>query len=195
MGIQSEDRSHTGDLVVIGSSAGGIEALSILVSTLPQYFPAPIVLAQHLDPHHVSNLAAILQRKTTLAVEEVTSSSLMQPGKIYVIPADRQVIIADGHVAVQDDPTLRPRPSVDRLLTTAAGIYGERLIAVILTGSGSDGTAGSIEVKRAGGTVIIQNPGTALYPSMPLSLPPTIVDFVTDIEGIGPLLTDLLQSC
>src|SRR5664279_2706008 len=136
MSTQSEDRSQTGDLVVIGSSAGGIEALSILVSTLPQNFPAPIVLAQHLDPHHVSNLAAILQRKTTLAVEEVTSSSLMQPGKIYVIPADRQVIIEDGHVEVQDDPTLRPRPSVDRLLTTAAGIYEERLIAVILTGSG-----------------------------------------------------------
>ncbi len=194
MDSQEQDHSHTGELVVVGSSAGGIEALSTLVSTLPPNFSAPIVLAQHLDPHHVSNLAAILQRRTPLVVEEVTSSILMEPGKIYVVPADRHVIIADGHVAVREDQTIRPRPSVDRLLTTAAENYGERLISVILTGSGSDGAAGSIAVKRAGGTVIIQNPATALYPAMPLALPATIVDFESDIEGIGPLLNNLLTG-
>src|SRR5579871_4568908 len=126
------------DLVVVGSSAGGIEALSILVSTLPADFPAPIVLAQHLDPTHPSNLASILQRCTSLKVESVNPSSLMEPGTIYVVPSDRHVIITDGHVSLQEDPHKRPRPSIDLLLSTAAAVYGERLIAVILTGSGSD---------------------------------------------------------
>lgn len=181
------------DLVVVGSSAGGIEALSVLVSTLPADFPAPIVLAQHLDPDHPSSLSSILQRQTALKVEIVDPSSLLEPGTIYVVPSNRHVIITDGHVALQEDAGKRPRPSIDLLLTTAAAVYGERLIAVILTGSGSDGAAGGVAVKAAGGTVVIQNPQTARYPSMPLALPPTVVDFESDIEQIGPLLSDLLK--
>ena len=85
----------------------------------------------------------------------------------------------------------RPRkhdlsPLVDALLSTAAGAYRDRLIAVILTGFGSDGAAGAVDVKNAGGTVIVQNPQTARYPSMPLALPPTVIDFEADIERIGP---------
>jgi two-component system, chemotaxis family, CheB/CheR fusion protein len=193
MTATTEQNHEEADLVVVGSSAGGIEALSILVSTLPTDFPAPIVLAQHLDPTHPSNLSSILQRKTSLKVESINSSSLMKPGSIYVVPADRHVIITDGHVTLQEDPSKRPRPSIDWLLTTAAEVYGERLIAVILTGSGSDGAAGGIAVKQAGGTVVIQNPQTARYPSMPLALPPTVVDIESDIERIGPLLYDLLN--
>jgi len=185
--------SHTElEIVVIGSSAGGIEALSTLVSTLPADFPSPIVLAQHLDPDHASNLGSILQRHTTLKVEVVTFRSAMKPSTIYVVPSNNNVVISDGHVEVQEGPRKRPYPSVDLLLATAAAAYGERLIAVILTGAGSDGAAGSIAVKQAGGTVIIQNPETARYPSMPLSLPPTIVDFQCDIEQIGSLLGNLL---
>ncbi len=191
---ESDNANQNGlELVVVGSSAGGIEALSILVSTLPTDFPAPVVLAQHLDPGYASNLSSILQRHTMLKVEIVTSSSLMQPGTIYVVPSNNNVIITDGHVAVQEASSKRPYPSIDLLLSTAATVYGERLIAVILTGAGSDGAAGGIAVKQAGGTVIIQNPQTASYPSMPLSLPPTIVDFESDIELIGPLLYDLLN--
>ncbi len=80
------------------------------------------------------------------------------------------------------------------LLSSAAQAYGEHLIAVILTGSGSDGAAGAVDVKNAGGVVIIQNPQTAAYPSMPLSLPPTAVDHVVDMELIGPLLHDILKG-
>lgn len=87
-----------------------------------------------------------------------------------------------------------PKPSVDMLLSTAAQSYGEHLIAVILTGSGSDGAAGAVDVKNSGGVVIIQNPQTAPYPSMPLSLPPTAVDHVAEIEQIGPLLHDILKG-
>ncbi len=181
-----------GDLVVVGASAGGVEALSTLVSTLPLDFPAPIVLAQHLDPNRQSNLDHILQRRTTLPIILVTSSSKLEPGKIYVVPANRHILVKDHHVEVQENGTRRPHPSIDGLLSSAADVYGDRLIAVILTGSGSDGAAGAVNVKNAGGTVIVQDPHTARYPSMPLALPPTIVDFEAKIENIGLLLYNLL---
>ncbi|HEX8230622.1 MAG TPA: CheR family methyltransferase [Chloroflexia bacterium] len=181
-------------LVVVGSSAGGIHALSVLVSTLPLDFPAPIVIAQHLDPSRPSNLTSILEHRTSLPVVTVSTSTLMQAGTIYVVPSNRHVSISGGHVEVRDDLADRPRPSVDLLLTSAAQSYGDCLIAVVLTGSGTDGAAGAIEVKKAGGYVVIQNPGTALYPSMPLALPPTAVDKVADLEDIGPALVELLRS-
>ncbi len=187
-------QSTVGDLVVVGASAGGIEALSILVSTLPTDFPAPIVLAQHLDPNRPSNLDHILQRRTTLPVILVTSSSKLEPGKVYVVPANRHILVKDHHVEVQEDRPKRPRPSIDALLSSAAEVYGDRLIAVVLTGSGSDGAVGAVNVKNAGGTVIVQDPHTARYPSMPLALPPTIVDFEVNVENIGPLLSNLLSG-
>src|SRR5579863_2120026 len=197
--VQDETRTidiGLGDLVVVGSSAGGVEALSVLVSNLPADFPAPIVLAQHLDPDRPSSLDSILRRRTPLPVELVTSSSRLAKGKIYVVPSNRLVSIRDSHVEVQEDTQrhTRPQPSVDLLLSSAAAVYGDRLVAVILTGSGSDGAIGAVDVKNAGGTVIVQDPHTARYPSMPLALPPTVIDFEVDIEHAGSLLYDLLTG-
>jgi len=184
------------DLVVVGSSAGGVGALSVLVSTLKNDFPAPIVLAQHLDPQRTSHLGSILERRSQLPVVVVSKDSPtpLENGKVYVVPSNSHVKILDAHVYLEGESVDRPKPSVDILLSTAAESYGERLIAVILTGTGSDGAAGAVDVKDSGGVVIIQNPKTAAYPSMPLSLPPTAVDHVVEIERIGPLLYDLLQS-
>ena len=180
-------------LVVVGSSAGGIEALGTLLGGLKASFPAPVILAQHLDPNHQSHLQTVLQRKTELPVVLVTEREKMQPGSVYVVPANRHVVVDDGTVGVEAAGDLdRPRPSVDLLLKTAARAYGERLVAVILTGAGSDGAAGAVDVKHAGGTIVIQNPRTARYPSMPLALPPTVVDHVVDIERMAPLLKELL---
>lgn len=180
-------------LVVVGSSAGGIEALSILVEGLPAHFPAPVVLAQHLDPTRPSNLDQILQHHTALSVESVTTTCVLQEGHIYIVPANCHVIIHDHHIEAREEHVKRPQPSIDELLSTAAQAYGENLIAVILTGTGSDGMLGSIDVKNAGGLVVIQNPQTARYPSMPLSLPPSIIDHSLDVEQIGPLLDKLLM--
>ncbi|HEX6717606.1 MAG TPA: chemotaxis protein CheB, partial [Pyrinomonadaceae bacterium] len=192
--INTEIRND--DLVVVGSSAGGIGALSTLVSTLSKSFPAPIVLAQHLDPQRPSHLGSILERRSVLPIVVVNEHgpTKLEGGKIYVVPANRHVRISDGHVHLEGDHDDRPKPSVDMLLSTAAKSYGEHLIAVILTGSGSDGAAGAVDVKNAGGVVIIQNPQTAAYPSMPLSLPPTAVDHVLEMEQIGPLLHDILRG-
>lgn len=196
MSAAEKEEIREGGLVVIGSSAGGIEAVSILVRILPADFPAPIVLAQHLDPTRASSLDLILRQRSTLPVELVTGRSPLEPGKVYVVPSNRHASILDGHVEVQEDthPRTRPRPSVDLLFASAAATYGDRLIAVILTGSGSDGAAGAVEVKNAGGTVIVQNPQTARFPCMPLALPPSIVDIEVDLEQLGSLLYDLLTG-
>ena len=188
--------AREGSLIVVGSSAGGIEAASVLVSTLPADFPAPLVLAQHLDPTRTSSLHLILRQRSVLPVELVTTRIQLEPGKIYVVPSNRLVSINDNYVEVQEDsqPRIRPRPSVDLLFASAAEAYGDRLIAVILTGSGSDGAAGAVEVKNSGGTVIVQNPQTARYPSMPLALSPSIVDSEVELEQIGPFLYDLLMG-
>jgi two-component system CheB/CheR fusion protein len=189
-----QEQEHTTDLVVIGSSAGGIEALGVLASTLAADFGSPIVVAQHLDPKRPTLLPDILQRRTSLQVTLVDGTMKLEPGTIYLVPNNRHVAITDGHVELVADHKDRPRPSVDLLLSTAALTYGECCTAVILTGSGSDGAQGAVDVKRAGGTVIVQNPQTARYPSMPLSLPPSIVDFEVDLERIGPLLVELVNG-
>ncbi|HKV83877.1 MAG TPA: CheR family methyltransferase, partial [Ktedonobacterales bacterium] len=186
-------RSFT-NLVVIGSSAGGVDALSILVSTLPANFSAPIILAQHLDPTRASHLGDILARRTTLSVRTVAEHEPLAPGVIYVVPANRNVFVSDESVEIERDGDARPKPSVDLLLSSASEVYGEHLIAVILSGTGSDGAAGARAVKKAGGTVIIQNPDTAAYPGMPLSLAPTTVDIIANLERIGPILGDLLAG-
>src|ERR1051325_5664465 len=183
-----KSETDNADLVVVGSSAGGVGALSTPVGTLNKSFPAPIVIAQHLDPQRPSHLGTILERRSNLPIVVVGEHgpTKLEGGKIYVVPANRHVKINDGHVVLEADHGERPKPSVDLLLSSAAESYGEHLIAVILTGSGSDGAAGAVDVKTAGGVVIIQNPQTAAYPSMPLSLPPTAVDHVVEIEQVGP---------
>jgi len=181
-------------LVVIGSSAGGIDALSTLLATLPGDFAAPIVIAQHIDPKRPSHLADILARRGPLPVRTVTTTEALAPGVVYVVPPNRNVEINDHAIGVQEDREPGPKPSVNLLLRSAAESFGERLIAVILSGSGSDGAAGASAVKQAGGTVVIQDPNTATFPGMPASLAPTTVDIVANIERIGPILVDLLAG-
>ncbi len=117
-------------LVMVGSSAGGIEALSKLVAFLPIPFPLPLVIAQHLDPKRVSHLAETLRRHTTLPVVSVEQHELLEPGTIYVVPSDHHVEITDHDITLLPDGDGRPTPSVNFLLTSAAAIYGERLIAI-----------------------------------------------------------------
>ncbi len=185
---------QTNSIVVVGSSAGGIEALSTLVQTLPADLPASIVIAQHLDPRRDSHLLDILSRRSTLPVRSVADREELRPGTVYIVPPNNFVEISNGEVSVRADHVQPPLPSVDLLFTTAAAAFGENTIAVILTGTGEDGSAGARDVKAAGGTIIVQNPETADFPSMPRALPSTIVDVVANLETIGPLLGELLAG-
>jgi hypothetical protein len=103
-------------LVVVGASAGGIEALSVLVGSLAKDFPAPMVLAQHLDPRRPSHLASILERRSKLPIVTVLEPTQLEGGKVYVVPSNQHVVIHDGSVRLEADHRNRPRPSVDLLL-------------------------------------------------------------------------------
>jgi two-component system CheB/CheR fusion protein len=181
-------------LVVIGSSAGGIEALSRLVASLPADFPAPIVIAQHLDPRRPSHLHEILARHATLPVRVVEEREALEGGVIFVVPSNRIVEISHGDLRLRAARAGAVAPSIDLLFESAAGVFGPGLIAVILTGSGSDGASGAWHVKNAGGAVVIENPATAMFPSMPSSIPPSLVDATADLDSIGPILCDLLAA-
>ena len=181
-------------LVVIGSSAGGIEALSRLVTKLPADFPTPIVIAQHLDPRRPSHLAEILGRHTTLPIKIVDETTPLEDGAIYVIPSNRLVEVFDGEARLRVAKPGTIAPSVDLMLSSAAAAYGERLIAVILTGTGSDGSAGAWHVKQAGGALVIENPATAMFSSMPGSISPSLVDATADLDSIGEVVLGLLAA-
>ena len=193
----AENRTFS-HLIVVGSSAGGIEALTALLSTLPADFAAPIVIAQHLDPTRTSYLGDILARRSTLPVQTVidVAPQKLEPGVVYVVPSNRDVHISDSEITINQrvDGVPGPTPSIDLLLNTAADAYGERLIAVILSGTGSDGAAGARMVKKAGGTVVIQNPETASYPGMPASLAPNTVDVIANLDRMASVLNDLLSG-
>jgi len=121
-----ESKPHSEDLVVVGSSAGGVGALSTLVSTLNKSFPAPIVLAQHLDPQRPSHLGSILERRSVLPIVVVSEDAptALERGKVYVVPANRHVRIRDGHVHLEADHADRPKPLVDMLFVECrAGLW------------------------------------------------------------------------
>ena len=186
------DRAESlSQLVIVGSSAGGIDALSAVVRTLPPEMPVPILIAQHLDPRRPSHLTEILRRHTALDVQTVEDRAPLEPSTIFVLPPARHAEITDHEIRLIDVTDRGPRPSIDLLFTSAAQAFGEGLIAVILTGTGHDGAAGARDVKSLGGTVVVQNPETASYPGMPLALAPTSIDIVAELEAIGPLLHDL----
>jgi two-component system, chemotaxis family, CheB/CheR fusion protein len=161
------EATHLYDLVVIGCSAGGIEALSRITAVLPADFPAPIVVAQHLDPNGTSHLSDILARRSSLplhaladrketagaAAEHGAVDNVLLPGVVYVVPPDRDVEIQDSTALLRSSAERHPKPSIDQLFASAAAAYGKRLIAVVLTGTGSDGSMGARSVKAAGGLV------------------------------------------
>src|SRR5436190_7187417 len=183
-----------GHLVVIGSSAGGIEALSRVVSDLPADLTASVVIAQHLDPRRTSHLTEILERHTQLPIHAIDASSRLEDGGIFVVPSNRLVEVTEGGVRLRPARRGAVAPSIDLLFSSAAKVYGDRLIAVILTGTGSDGASGAWNVRRAGGTVVIESPETAMFSSMPGSVPPSIVDARAELGAIGGVVAGLIEA-
>lgn len=181
-------------LIVVGASASGIEAVSALLRSLPADLASPVIIAQHLNPARESHLDAILARNSPLPVRIAADGERLEAGVVYVVPADRDAEIAARAISLHEPGERRPVPSIDRLLRSAAQEIGQGLIAVILSGSGSDGAAGAREVKAAGGTVIIQDPESASFPSMPLSLEPSSVDAAAEPGAIGALLADFMAG-
>jgi two-component system chemotaxis response regulator CheB len=185
------------DVVALAASAGGLGALSRVLSGLPADFPASILVVQHLDPRHRSQIAGILARRTALTVKQAEDGDRLKPATAYVAPPDNHLLAnADGSLALTQTPVVRfLRPSADLLFESVAASYRERAIAVVLTGTGSDGTAGVRAIKKMGGTVIAQDEATSEFFGMPGGAIRTgDVDFVLPLDEIPPALVALVTS-
>jgi two-component system, chemotaxis family, protein-glutamate methylesterase/glutaminase len=183
-------------LVVIGASAGGIEALRQVVSGLPPDFPAPICVVVHTSPHGPGLLDAILTRAGALTATNAVNGERLRPGHIYVAPPDFHLVIEPGTVRVTKGPREnRFRPAIDPLFRSAGQVYGPAAIGVILTGSLDDGTDGLGAIKQLGGRAIVQDPLDAIFPSMPQSaLDHVAVDFVVPLAEIAATLVQLTAA-
>jgi two-component system chemotaxis response regulator CheB len=182
------------DLIVIGTSSGGVQALQTLASGLPRGFPASLFAVCHLRPASRSNLAEILSRAGPLLATNPVDEERFYPGHIYVAPPDRHLTLEpEGTMRVTAGPRENNhRPAVDPLFRTAARHYGPRVIGVILSGALSDGVAGLMAIRQAGGLSIVQDPEEALAPFMPTSATQIAgADHVVPLGKIAPLLVEL----
>jgi two-component system, chemotaxis family, protein-glutamate methylesterase/glutaminase len=180
--------------IVIGASAGGVEALSVLLPALPARMRAAVFVVLHLPREGPSLLVDIFQPKCAVAVREAQDKEPVEPGTVYFVPPDYHLLVDAGpQLALSADELVHfSRPSIDVLFESAAELYGERLLGVILTGANEDGASGLEAVHRAGGQTIVQQPETALAPLMVESaLKRSPVDLVLTLGEIADLLRKL----
>lgn len=179
-------------IVVIGASAGGVETLRQVVSTLPAHLPCAVLITLHIGTNK-SELPGLLSRAGALPASHPSHGERIQPGKIYIAPPDHHMRVAEGKIALTRGPRENwARPAIDPLFRSAASGYGAGAIGVILTGGLNDGTAGLFEIKAMGGMTVVQAPQDAINAEMPQSaLDHVEVDYVRPASEIGCLLADL----
>ena len=182
-------------IVVIGASAGGLEALRTLVGGFPDTFAVPICVVIHTSPHSPGVVAEILERAGPLHATQPYDRQRIEGGHIYVAPPDHHLLIEPGRLRVTKGPREHGfRPAVDPLFRSAAQVFGPGAIGVVLSGNLDDGTAGLWTIKKLGGTAIVQESSEALFPSMPLHAQRHVaVDYSVPVSRIPSLLVDLLS--
>ena len=184
-------------IVALAASAGGLTALSRVLAALPASFPAPLVVVQHLDPRHRSLMAEILSRRTPLRVKQAEDGEHVGPATVYIAPPNRHLLVnSDGTLSLTQTQLVHfLRPSADLLFESVAASYGERAIAVVLTGTGNDGALGVKAIKKMEGTVIAQDEATAEFFGMPgAAIRSGSVDFVLPLDEIAMALVTLVMK-
>jgi two-component system chemotaxis response regulator CheB len=184
------------DMILIGASAGGVQALSQVVGGLPRDIPAAVFIVLHISPYGRSTMPTILSRAGVLRATHAVDGEPIEPGRVYVAPPDHHLMVEPGRVRLSRAPTENgQRPAVDVLFRSASQAYGPRSVGVVLTGNLDDGTSGLVAVKKHGGIAVVQDPDEADYPSMPRSaLHNVAVDHVLSLAGISQLLTGLARE-
>ncbi len=193
------DVSQSSDLTIIGvgSSAGGLEAISELVGSLPPHLDASYVVVQHLSPHHKSLMTELVARQTKLEVEDVVDGLRPAPNVVYITPPNNDVVLHQGVLRLVDPnpETASPKPSVDRFLLSLAEEMGDKAVAIILSGTGPDGAYGVRAIREACGITIAQDSVSAKYDGMPSAAVDTgCVDLVLRPSDIGAHLTKILAK-
>jgi two-component system chemotaxis response regulator CheB len=184
------------ELIVIGTSAGGVEALQVIARGLPGDLSAAILIVMHTSPRGPHLMPEILSKAGPLEVARAVNGASIEQGKIYIAPPDHHLLVKESRISLSRGPKENcSRPAIDPLFRTAAAAYGPHVVGVILTGMLDDGTAGLSAVKECGGTTIVQDPASALYPSMPTSaLRHVGADFILPLSEIAPLLVRLMRE-
>lgn len=183
------------EVIGIAASAGGLAALSHVLRALPSDFGAAVMVVQHLDPRHRSLMPQIISRRTALSVHQALEGMIVEPGNVYLAPPDRHLLVnGDGTVSLTQTELVNfVRPSADLLFESMAAAYGERSIALVLSGTGHDGAMGVTAIKKRGGTVIVQDELSSEFFGMPSSAIKTgTVDFVLALDEIAPALMTLV---
>ena len=183
------------DIIVIGGSAGGVQALQVLTAALPLDLQASLFVTLHIGngDDGMSHLAEILNRVTRVTAKFPPDGETIERGKIYIAPPDHHLLVAEGHIHLSHGPKENHhRPAINPLFRSAATAYGSRVIGVVLTGMLDDGTAGLAEIKRRGGVAVVQDPSDAMFPSMPANAIRYVeADHVVPLKEIAPLLARL----
>jgi two-component system, chemotaxis family, protein-glutamate methylesterase/glutaminase len=185
------------DVVALASSAGGLNALSHVLSNIPGDFPASIVIVQHIDPKHTSQMAHILGRRTSLKVSEAREGDRLLPGQVFIAPPNRHLLVNPNETISlsQSELVHFVRPSADLLFESVAGSFKSRAIAVVLTGTGYDGGMGVKAIKRMGGIVIVQDEATSDFFGMPSNAIATgCADLILPLDAIPGSLIALVTG-
>ena len=188
--------ARTHDVIVIGCSAGGVEALPRIIQQLPHDFPASVCIVQHMAATETPYLVDILRRTTQLPVAWAEQGVRLERGRVYVAPPDLHLLFSDEHlVLARTARENHSRPSIDKLFRSAAATHGTRVIGVLLTGMLDDGVSGLRSIRDAGGLVVVQDPESAAFPDLParalLALNP---DRTLSLDAIGGALVSLTSE-
>ncbi|PZQ44339.1 MAG: chemotaxis protein CheB, partial [Micavibrio aeruginosavorus] len=161
--------------IVIGASAGALQALSTILPFLPENYPFPVMIVVHLPSEKKSLIAELMQLRCKIKVIEAEDKIPLRAGTVYFVPADYHMLVEkSGHLSLSaEEPVFFSRPSIDLLFETAADAFGKNLVAIVLTGANSDGAKGSKQIQDMGGAVIVQNPVHARAKAMPEATPKT----------------------
>ncbi len=184
------------ETVVIGASTGGIDALRTIFSFLPADFKQAIIVVLHLSPQSRA-LPQVLNRQCRMVIKEAEEKEEIRGGVIYIAPANYHLMVEEDKTfsLSLEGPVNYARPSIDVLFETAADVYGENLIGIILTGGNKDGSQGVKKIKKGGGLAIVQDPSTANVDSMPrAAIAASEVDHILSLDKIGLLLADRLPA-
>ena len=180
-------------MIAVGTSLGGFEALKTVLGGLPQDFPAAVAVVQHRSVEDSDGMLRLMEPYVKLPIIEVEDKDEIKGGCVYLSPPNYHLVAENGYFALSaDSPVMYARPSIDVLFESVAESFGEHAIGVLLTGMSRDGTAGLAKIKERGGLAVVQDPTSAEGPTMPRSAIASVaVDRVLPLAEIAPFLVEL----